>query len=199
MKVHFLLRGSQIDAIRLLANIDGTILSDRIDGMQLIEYDITTDKIMMLESLLSQQGSIVKEEKKWPSEGDDYYYIDSTGSILHTQWDMINDIPTKVDLGRRDIGNIFKTKEEAEFEKERLKVLNQLKSLSDDDQEWYGVKSHYHIVYDLDCEMFRVWSSNFTKLPCSNIYFKSKESAEAAIKTIGEDRLKKYVFNIKEN
>lgn len=163
-----------------------------------VEYNISTDQILVLDVLLCQKGVIVNEKKQWPSGGDDYYYIDSTGSILHTRWDTINDTPTNVDRGRRDIGNVFKTKEEAEFERERLKVLNQLKSLSDDDQKWDNENVHYYIVYESDYNKLKVWDNRVAKLP-HPYWFKSKESAENAIKTIGEDRLKKYVFNIKEN
>lgn len=197
MKVQYLLTIPQIRAISLLTHIDGTFMHCDANDRRLIEYDITSDQHCMLDSLLSQTGFVIKEKPQWPSEGDKYYYIDNDGEILTGRWDTINDVPSCVDARRRNIGNIFKTEEEAQFKYERLKVLNQLKSLSDDDWEWNKVNSHYYIAYDLDREKFDIWSFSFTKLPC-NIYFKTKASAEAAIKTIGEDKLKKYVFGIEE-
>lgn len=197
MKVQYLLSYLQIESIRLLSHIDGLVLSGEVNDRQLIEYDISTDKIIMLDALLGQKGVIVKEEKPWPSKGDKYYYINDGGAILFSQWTTMDDIPSWVDIGRRDIGNIFKTEEEARFELERLKVLNELKSLSDDDQEWDNKHRHYTIIYVAYSDKFEVWVNLTVKLP-HEYGFKSEESAKAAIKAIGEDRLKKYVFNIKE-
>lgn len=145
MKVQYLLTPTQIRAISLLAHICGesvqvTTVSGEIDGRQVVEYDITTDQNFILDSLLDQKGIVIKDKPQWLSEGDKYYYIDNDGEILTGRWDTINDVPSRVDARRRNIGNIFKTEEEAQFKYERLKVLNQLKSLSDDDQKWNQLK-----------------------------------------------------------
>ena len=197
MKVQYLLTFPQIRAISLLAHIDGKFLSEEVNDRRLVEYNITIDQNFMLESLLSQKGFVVKDKPQWPSKGDEYYYIDNDGEILRGHWNIINDAPSSLDAYRRDIGNVFKTTEEAEFELEKLKVCNKLKSLSDDDQEWDAAHTHYCIKYDLDFHEFECWSICHYKLP-HEYWFKSEESAKAAIKIIGEDKLKKYIFNIKE-
>ena len=186
MKVQYLLSFQQMNAISSLAHINGTLLvSDIVSDNCLVEYDITEDQFFMLDSLLNTKGLIVKDEKQWPFEGDKYYCIGDNG---------------KIDKARMDIGIAFKTREEAEFAYERLKVLNQLRNLADDDQEWdtSGQHFHYYIVYDICTNEFNVWFNNHVKSLSPGYWFKSKESAEAAIKTIGEDKLKKYVFNVKE-
>lgn len=197
MKVQYLLTFPQIRAISLLAHIDGIFLSEEVNNRRIVEYDITLDQNFMLDSLLNQRGSIVKDKPQWPSQGDNYYYIDNDGEILKGRWVIINGTPSRLDAHRHDIGNIFKTEEEAEFEKERLKIYNKLKSLSNDDQEWNGDNEHYHIVYDPVNNTFDVQVRYCIK-EVNGYWFKSKESAEAAIKVIGEDKLKKYIFNIKE-
>lgn len=197
MKVQYLLTIPQIRAISLLTHIDGKFMHYDANDRRLIKYDVTEDQKGMLDSLLSQTGFVIKDETQWPSQGDKYYYIDNDSEILTGQWDTINDIPSRVDARRRNIGNIFKTREEAEFEIERLKVLNQLKSLSDDDQKWNQKNSHYHIAYELCFDKLSIWDSSCVK-SLHEYYFKSKESAENAIKIIGEDKLKKYVFGVEE-
>lgn len=188
MKVQYLLSFPQINAIHTLVGISGTI-SIAPDDVKLVEYDISEEQKSMLDSLLSQNGSI-KEAMPWPSIGDEYFFISDYGCVkrdTNNGW--------LKDNARRTLGNMFKTKEEAEFELERLKVLNQLKSLSDDDQEWNTVNSHYHIIYDVRYHEFNVLPYSSIKLPQA-YWFKSKESARAAIETIGEDKLKKYVFPV---
>ena len=197
MKVQYLLRFPQICAIHSMTGISGTI-SITPEDTKIVEYDISEEQKSMLDALLSQKGSVIKEDMLWPSQGNIYYYIDNEGSVLRGHWDvMLNGAPSRVDADRRNIGNIFKTEEETQFEVEKLKVLNQLKSLSDDDQEWDDIILHYHIAYNVRRNEFNVFAYSSVKL--SNEYwFKSKESAENAIETIGKDKLKKYIFNVKE-
>ncbi len=197
MKVRYLLTFPQIRAISLLVRINGIALSQEINDRRLVEYDITTDQIFMLDSLLGQKGFIIKDKSQWPSNGDKYYYIDDEGYIMDSQWDTIDGTPTEVDISRRNIGNVFKTLEEAKFACERLKVCNKLKSLSDDDQEWNADNEHYQIVYDAIDNTFSAQALYYIKA-ANEYWFKSEESALAAISTIGEDKLKKYIFNIKE-
>lgn len=192
MKVQYLLSSQQMHAISSLAHIDGILLPEIVSDKRLVEYDINEDQNFMLDSLLNTKGFIVKDEKQLPSEGDKYYFINSTGGIYSEDWN--NDL---VDKARIDIGNVFKTKKEAEFAYEKLRVLNQLRNLADDDQEWNSIYQHYYIIYDLDHDKLDIWSNYYVMLS-PGYWFKSKASAEAAIKTIGEDKLKKYVFNVKE-
>lgn len=197
MKVQYLLTPEQVRAISLLVHIDGTTICENIKDRQLVEYTVPDDLKDMLDTLLNQNGLAFKEKPQWPSQGDPYYYIDNDGEILRGRWEAADNVNSRVDRRRCDIGNIFKTEEEAQFESERLKVLSQLKSLSDDDQKWNQKNLHYHIAYELPFGKLEVWDSSCVKLP-NEYYFKSTASAKAAIKTIGEDRLKKYVFGIKE-
>lgn len=134
-----------------------------------------------------------KKKQTWPQEGDEYYYFRSDGDI---DCDRYDDAP--VDKDRFRLSNMFKTQEEAEFKREQLKVLHELEQLADDDQLWDDANKHFVIAYDnsLSCLYVEYWRKAQT-LP-RTYYFKSIQSAEAAINKIGADRLKKYYFCISE-
>ena len=61
--------------------------------------------------------------------------------------------------------------------------------------EYYDDK--YYIMYNNTLENVYVDCCNFMQRQGS-IYFKTKELAQKAIEECGEDRIKKYVFNVKE-
>ena len=55
-------------------------------------------------------------EKLWPQNGDQYFYIDGTGRT--NEYEYVNGY---VDEARREFGNFFRTREEAEAALERVK------------------------------------------------------------------------------
>lgn len=65
----------------------------------------------------------IKDNKFFkPEYHEKYYYIGYSGEVNSSNW--CNDI---TDNRAFSIGNVFKTPEEAEFERERLKVIAELK------------------------------------------------------------------------
>lgn len=135
------------------------------------------------------------QESEWPQTGDNYYYIAGNGEVFKSEFNSEFDY----DCDSLEFGNCFKTKEEAEFKLEQLKVIHELEELADDDQPWDDPKQHFIIQYDnsSSCLYVEHWRK-FQTVP-RNYYFKSFKSAEAAINKIGADRLKKYYFCIPEN
>lgn len=118
-----------------------------------------------------------------------YYYITNTGAINYTFFngDLFDD-------ARTSIGNFFRTKEAAEFEVERLKVIHELKKYAEKKPIWNGVNRHYYIQYHVEDDYM---SSDFRHIYVyDTIYFSSLEDADKAIEAIGKDRLKKYYFRI---
>ena len=134
-----------------------------------------------------------KEKQIWPQEGDDYYCIFSEGRIACDRYDGIT-----IDKDRLQFGNIFKTKEEAEFKREQLKVLHELEQLADDDQIDAYKNYHYILIYDFDESTVKIDGIVCAGFMYGTHYFKTKESAQTAIDKIGENRLKKYYFCIPE-
>lgn len=131
-----------------------------------------------------------KKKQVWPQRGDKYWYIRFNNTIGHTVWDNMIE-----EFQMLEIGNAFRTQEEAEFKTEQLKVLHELEELADDDRQWYSrYYKHYYLEYNYntnDVELNYGYS-----LKHNMIYFKSEESAQKAIDEIGKDRLKKYYFCI---
>ena len=126
--------------------------------------------------------------------GDEYYYIDYYGEIKS----VVNECCDE-DLNIVEFGNAFLTREEAEHEVERRKceaVL--LKYGTRDMRSLGGINARkYFIVYNNYHNVINI-SFNQSANSQGTIYFESVELAQKAIEECGKDRLKKYVFNVKE-
>lgn len=136
-----------------------------------------------------------KPESVWDlKEGDEYYYIDYYGEIKSVFNECCDE-----DLSIIEIGNAFLTREEAEFEVVRRKCEAILLKYGTRDIRSLGdINAHkYFIVYN---NYYHEISISFNQSANSQgtIYFESVELAQKAIEEVGEDRLKKYVFNVKE-
>lgn len=131
---------------------------------------------------------IMKEEynQDWNAE---YFYIASTGDIYSNHW-----VQDESDTKSYEIGNVFKTKEEALFEVEKRKVLHELKQLGrefilDHDNWFFYLKGNQEI----DCTAYQ----NIQFLQGS-LYFDTEGELWEAINTVGLQRIKKYLFGIEE-
>ena len=119
--------------------------------------------------------------------GEDYYRLYSDGDIERVVF------YTDYDEQARDIGNVFLTREEAEFEVERRKIEVVMRRYSRPFK--IGVYNHV-IKYNQSTNTVFAsadWSTN-----TGTVYFESEEIAKKVIDEIGEDRLKKYWFGVKE-
>jgi hypothetical protein len=121
------------------------------------------------------------------NDSDSYCYIDGDGYL---SLDWIDENYFEI---RRDLGNAFLTEEEAEFERERRKILTIMKKYSRP-FEYNGF--NYFIAYDYYRE--ELFIKSYDWMHGGSYYFASKEIAEKVISGIGKDRLKKYYFGIKE-
>ena len=134
-----------------------------------------------------------KPKSVWElTEEDMYYCIHNYGDISQYLFD------SDTDKDIRDLGNAFLTEEEAYHELERRKCeaillkygTRDIRSLDDDTNKYY-------IIFDNSVDKIIFPCCNYMQNQ-GTIYFESKELAQKAIKEVGEDRLKKYVFNVKE-
>lgn len=139
------------------------------------------------------------KNKVWkPEENEKYYYLYSYGKIDEDTWDNTN-----TDRIRYEIGNCFKTKEEAEFALERQKVIMELKrfALEHNEKEidWSNrCQNKYFLYFNHDKNRIMISYYYIYQYICEPIYFTSEKIAQQAIKEIGEERLKKYYFEVKE-
>ena len=149
------------------------------------EYLVDEDKLKEL---------LVKPKPKtvWDLEkGDTYYFIETNGGVYSCYW-----LPDKNDLCRIEFGNVFLTKEEAEFELERRKCEAIMLKYGRRTFK-YGDGNYLLRFNDINKKVEKVeidfWSIYQYQ---GSIYFDTKELVQKAIDEIGEERLKKYVFRV---
>lgn len=134
--------------------------------------------------------------RNWqPKQSEIYYSILANGSIDYTTYDSNN----RIDKQRLSSGNCFKTGEEAEHMLEKIKIINQLRKLSNINFNDTSDEAHYAIAYDVEANEITFNVSYYYKDLPFNIYFATEEALKKAVETIGEDNLKKYYFDIKDN
>lgn len=151
---------------------------------------------------LADDWEVVEEKKKWwePKVNEQYFYIRSTGIV-----DCNNCDNDKVDKLFQSFGNCFQTEEQAEFMAEKLRVLHELEKFAYENNEEEAVmvfthllKAKYFFRMEIKSKKIQVVSSPTQEYLPFNIYFDSEEIARKAIENIGEDRIKKYYFGVKE-
>ena len=167
-------------------------------NMRLKMKPVESDCRDVLRGLMLGECKIEKIQQKPKSvwdlkEGDEYYYIDYYGEIKSVFNECCDE-----ELSIIEIGNAFLTREEAEFEVVRRKCEAILLKYGTRDMMSLAnyLTDKFYIIYNNYDNLIEIESKQFTHTQ-GTIYFKSKELAQKAIKEVGEDRLKKYVFNVK--
>ena len=148
------------------------------------EYLVDEDKLKDL---------LVKPKPKtvWDSiKGDSYYFIETNGGVYSCYW--LADVN---DLCRIEFGNVFLTKEEAEFELERRKCEAIMLKYG---RRTFKYGKHNYFIVIFDKRMIIESAFNLHIYYQGTIYFDTEELAQKAIDEIGEERLKKYVFKVEE-
>ena len=147
-------------------------------------------EINSLKHRIAELEELAKEEQEFPKLGDEYWYIDEFGTVCSYQLDEFFNKDIIEDM--KDIANIYKTKDEAEFQVEKLKVEAELRKFSRPfkygDWNFEILWNNHENNIELD------WSGYVVRQ--SVIYFESGEIAEKAIESVGEERIKKYIFGI---
>ena len=129
-------------------------------------------------------------EEPWPKDGDTYWAIeDDAAEAFISTW-----ASDDTDCARMAIGNVFRTRADAEREAERRKVLTRLRQLAR--ESWGGGKADWnnesrdkwYLFFDHSTQ---VWCIDY-RSTCQHqgaIYFASREATHAAVETIGAERL----------
>ena len=153
------------------------------------KIELLEKEIAELKEELSKQDS-EKSLATWiPKKDDNYWYIRGNGKANSATYD--ND---SFDKNLYVIGNYFQTKEDAEFEIERLKVIAELKRFGKD--KFKKGTENCFLFYDTNNNKLCIHLGSYAIT--ASIFFNSKEIAEQAIKTVGVDRIKKYYFRVEE-
>lgn len=128
-----------------------------------------------------------------PKFGDMYYVITIYGGVSSMKWADDN-----YDRSVYEVGNCFKTREEALFEAERRRVIKELKDFADEHNDmlnWNNTDQYkYYIVFGTEGNCIDYFCSS--RFKGVNIYFTCREFAEQAVKQVGEERIKKYYLQV---
>lgn len=145
------------------------------------------NRIEELEKELAELKSKVKEGPKFPEYGDIYWCIDAEGIVYANTFEGIH-----ADRNILEIGNVFKTAEQAEFAVEKLKVEAELRKYS---RPFESGETSYYIFFHIEIDCLDTHFTSYCP-PQGSIYFESEEKAQQAIKSAGEERIKKYIFGV---
>ena len=114
-----------------------------------ISYTIVhKDQLEKNPNILAEWFEEINESTRWkPELGHDYYYISGDGHVYDNSWDDSQ----FVDRGRFEIGNCFRTEEEAEKVVEKLKSWKRLKDSGLKFKGWN--KSNYDKTFCINVEI----------------------------------------------
>ena len=167
-----------------MSNIEN--LRDIIENYSEELKHLPSSEIENLQALLED----IKDKPKsiWDLDiagGKEYYVLWTDGHI------DANDFISHLDEKKRDMGNAFLTREEAEFERERRKVEAIMKKYS----RPFKNGGNNYCLHFYNCILI---SAGYNVAYNDGLlYFESKEIAQKVIDEIGIDRLKKYWFRVK--
>ena len=157
------------------------------------DYEVDEEKLK--EILIKPAPKSVWDLK----HGDKYYNIVYTADGFRVRCYRWGNI--LYDREARDIGNVFLTEEEAEFEIERRKVEAIL--LKYGRRNWKYHKNNFIIHYGFGYTGFGrnklIINDNRTIGYQGTIYFDTEELCEQAIKEAGKDNIIKYIFGVDED
>lgn len=154
------------------------------------------EKLQKLADINKDENKKKETNKRWkPNLGEDYFRIGAdSDDIILLKWE--NDA---FDNKYYNARNIYKTKEEAEFEVERRKIMVELQNYAD---EHNGEIAHpsdaFWIAFDEDDMSITVETESYLP-PVGAVLFSDGDTAYDAIESIGEDRILKYMFRVNPN
>ena len=171
---------SLADCSPAVANVVVQTLQKTFDSLQKV---IETDK---------EEQKKKETKNHWkPITSEKYFFTYSNGDVDSVIW-----TENKADKGRYGLRNVFRTKEDAEFEVERRKIIAELQNYADEhnseiahpsDAFWLGFDEDNMLIIVEDDSIFP---------PVGTVLFSDEDTACDAIETIGEDRIIKYMFGI---
>lgn len=141
-------------------------------------------ELQMLRERVAELESVVEAQvpPKWPQDNDDYWCVNATGEALDRIW-----FADEFDQACLSIGNVFRTKAEAEAEVQKRKVLAKLhqytKGHKPDGKEFWVLEG-CALTGDFQPDNYCAIST------LGQITFPTREAAQAAIDNISPEELK---------
>ena len=146
------------------------------------------DEIKALKQRIAELESQVDEEQAFPKYKDFYWGVNAKGKVFCDTWEGF-----KFEKDMLSIGNVYQTENEAVLAVEKLKVEAELRKFSRSPNV-SGV--HWFIVCADSEEVYTLYTTQ--EISQGTIYFESKKVAQQAIKSVGEERIKKYIFGVED-
>ena len=155
--------------------------------------NLTQEERNQLISLVEKSNK-TNLKQSWRAAGNNIYYFVNNDLTVESAIEKY----FAIDNQRYRIGNYFKTREEAEFEKEKYLVYQELRNYAlehnDSELDWNNKEQYKYYIFCHNKEIL-IGNDN-TIMDLGQIYFTSILIAKNAISSIGEDRIKKYLFGI---
>lgn len=169
-------------------------MNEQIDQNEQIEREIAElhEKIFALQKELKKiEAKVVEaENEKWPQNGMKCWRISAYGDVLQAEW-----LGDKYDKEMLSIGNVFRTKREALFALERLKVIAEMRNYA------CAPEVGKQVCY-IDCSLvggvIRAHEAATDYHFAGQPVFKDRKTAQACIDAIGVERLRKYWFGVSD-
>ena len=147
------------------------------------------DELKALKERIAELEELARGEQGFPQSGDNYWYINPLGIVLRDEWsDFVSE------RYMIEIGNVFKTEQDAHFAVEKLKVEAELRKFS---RPFEKGEYNSYIFFYIDGDYLEVGYKVSTPSQGA-IYFESEEKAQQAIESVGEERIKKYIFRVED-
>ena len=169
-----------------------------------MENNITVNMENLSEEERNQLIKLIQKSngskgKVWkPENNETYFYISGCGVISSRMWINNNDTNNKY----YEIGNCFKTKEEAEFALEKRRVEVELQRFAEENNEcetdWKDENQNKYYMYYNNVTGEIEDSVLYRSKIAGVVYFSSIKILENAIQVIGKGRLKKYYLGIED-
>ena len=185
----------QFDTICASKNIISHIDTDGCDE-EFVKATATivkdfTKKLQELANLNKEEQEKKEIKKRWRPNLGEIYFRNNWDDIVSLTWE--NDT---YDNKYYNVRDIYKTREEAEFELERRKIMIELQNYADEHNGEIAHPSYaFWLALDEDDMSITVENDSFLP-PVGTVLFSNGDIAYDAIETIGEDRIIKYMFGI---
>lgn len=138
----------------------------------------------------------VKEEKPkcWKPKMNEHFYVvgGGDGEIVE-KWIWMN---FDCDKALYEMGECFKTKEEAEFEAARRKFMKTFRDIAYEVNKPNTVLSYFPVWSGTDVEMIDTYGNSY--LGVGTVGFTSEEAYYDAMEKVNQGELRKYYFGLPE-
>ena len=161
----------------------------KLEDLKVNIEEIKNEYLKQLEELKAKiEGLEDETDNRWkPKTGEDYWWVDVDGELCKDKWDN-----GEFDNNLFNHTDIFPTEEQAIFDRESKRIRRELMKYG---KNFVPGHDNWAFNYNYRDRIIGYWNSKFSCHPFT-IYFESEEMAEKAVKEVGEDRIKKYLFRV---